>query len=87
MSTTTAIRSDIADKNLSKQRVRSELNGQLTICLFWHKLKRVAKEKPFAGVRILACMHVTTKTANLMLALKAGGADLAYVFKSTFNTR
>ncbi len=39
---------------------------------------RFAKiEKPLAGVRIGACLHVTTETANLMLALKAGGAEIA----------
>ena len=38
---------------------------------------RFEKEKPFTGIRIAACMHVTTETANLMLALKAGGAELA----------
>ena len=38
---------------------------------------RFAKTKPLAGVRIGACLHVTTETANLMLALQAGGAEIA----------
>ena len=38
--------------------------------------QRFAKEKPLAGVRISACLHVTTETANLVLTLKAGGADM-----------
>src|SRR6266550_5546 len=33
---------------------------------------RVAKERPFAGIRIAACLHVTTETANLALALRDG---------------
>jgi len=37
--------------------------------------ERFAREKPFQGVRISACLHVTTETANLMLALKDGGAE------------
>ncbi len=37
--------------------------------------ERFAHEKPFRGVRISACLHVTTETANLMLALKEGGAE------------
>jgi len=37
--------------------------------------ERFAQEKPFRGVRISACLHVTTETANLMLALKDGGAE------------
>ncbi len=37
--------------------------------------ERFSKEKPFEGIRIAGCLHVTTETANLALALKAGGAD------------
>src|SRR5258706_8638894 len=38
--------------------------------------ERFAKEKPLAGQKLAACLHVTSETANLMLALKAGGADI-----------
>ena len=38
---------------------------------------RFAKEKPFKGVRIAACLHVTTETAALMQVLAAGGAKVA----------
>ncbi|MHB9024645.1 MAG: adenosylhomocysteinase [Armatimonadota bacterium] len=37
--------------------------------------QRFAEEKPLKGQRLGACLHVTTETANLMLTLKAGGAD------------
>ena len=37
--------------------------------------KRFGKKKPLRGIRIGACLHVTAETANLMLALKAGGAS------------
>lgn len=37
--------------------------------------KRFAKEKPVRGVRMACCLHVTTETANLMITLKAGGAE------------
>ena len=37
--------------------------------------ERFAQERPLAGIRICACLHVTTETANLALALKAGGAE------------
>ena len=36
-----------------------------------------AREKPLAGLRMGACLHVTTETANLMRTLKAGGAEVA----------
>ena len=42
---------------------------------------RFAKEKPLKGLAIAACLHVTSETANLMLALQAGGAD-AYLCAS-----
>ena len=38
--------------------------------------QRFEKEKPFKGIRISACLHITTETGNLALALQAGGADL-----------
>src|SRR5919106_1009352 len=37
---------------------------------------RFEKERPLDGVRVSACLHVTTETANLMIALKRGGADI-----------
>ncbi len=38
--------------------------------------ERFASERPLAGKRLAACLHVTAETANLMRALKAGGADV-----------
>ncbi|MBV8602506.1 MAG: adenosylhomocysteinase, partial [Candidatus Eremiobacteraeota bacterium] len=48
---------------------------------------RFAKEKPLAGTRIGACLHVTTETANLMLALKAGGAEIALCASNPLSTQ
>ena len=44
-------------------------------------------EKPLSGVRIGACLHVTTETANLMLALQAGGAQLALCASNPLSTQ
>jgi adenosylhomocysteinase len=49
--------------------------------------RRFRKEKPFKGLRISACLHVTCETANLMLALKAGGADLLLVASNPLSTQ
>jgi adenosylhomocysteinase len=49
--------------------------------------ERFAKEKPLAGVRIGACLHVTTETANLMLALQAGGAEIALCASNPLSTQ
>jgi adenosylhomocysteinase len=40
--------------------------------------ERYAIEKPFAGLRLVACCHVTTETANLAIALKAGWRLMRY---------
>jgi len=49
--------------------------------------ERFAKEKPLKGIRISACLHITTETANLALALKAGGAELALCASNPLSTQ
>jgi adenosylhomocysteinase len=49
--------------------------------------RRFEKEKPLAGLRIAACLHVTTETANLMLVLKAGGADVRLCASNPLSTQ
>ena len=49
--------------------------------------KRFAKEKPLKGVRISACLHVTTETANLALTLQQGGADVALCASNPLSTQ
>ena len=49
--------------------------------------ERFAREKPLAGVRIGACLHVTTETANLMRTLKAGGADIVLCASNPLSTQ
>lgn len=48
---------------------------------------RFANERPLSGLRIGACLHVTTETANLMLALKDGGADVALCASNPLSTQ
>ena len=49
--------------------------------------ERFAREKPLAGLRLGACMHVTTETANLMRALKAAGASIALCASNPLSTQ
>lgn len=49
--------------------------------------ERFAKERPLAGIRIGACLHVTTETANLMKTLKAGGAQVALCASNPLSTQ
>jgi adenosylhomocysteinase len=48
--------------------------------------ERFEKEKPFQGRRLSACLHVTSETANLMLTLKAGGAEIALCASNPLST-
>ena len=49
--------------------------------------ERFAKEKPLAGKRVSACLHVTAETANLMVTLKAAGADVALCGSNPLSTQ
>jgi len=49
--------------------------------------ERFAKERPLKGVRIAACLHVTTETANLMQTLHAGGADIVLTASNPLSTQ
>ena len=48
---------------------------------------RFAEEKPFKGLKIAACLHVTSETANLMLALRDGGAEIALCASNPLSTQ
>lgn len=49
--------------------------------------QRFENEKPLQGIRIGACLHVTTETANLMRTLKAGGADVTLCASNPLSTQ
>src|SRR5437762_10478118 len=49
--------------------------------------ERFAKEQPLRGVRLGACLHVTTETAVLMLTLKAAGAHIALCASNPLSTQ
>ena len=48
--------------------------------------QRFTKDQPLKGQRLAACLHVTSETANLMLTLKAGGADIALCASNPLST-
>jgi adenosylhomocysteinase len=49
--------------------------------------ERFERERPLAGYRVSACLHVTTETANLMRTLKAGGADIVLCASNPLSTQ
>jgi adenosylhomocysteinase len=50
-------------------------------------LERFKKEKPLKGMRVSACLHVTTETANLMHVLQEGGADVVLTASNPLSTQ
>ncbi|HRF97050.1 MAG TPA: adenosylhomocysteinase, partial [Aggregatilineales bacterium] len=49
--------------------------------------ERFEREKPLKGIRVAACLHVTTETANLMRTLQAGGADVVLCASNPLSTQ
>jgi len=76
-------------KNLAlaeKGRGRIEWSGRSMPVV--HQIQeRFAKQKPLKGMRMAACLHVTAETANLAIALKAGGADLVLCASNPLSTQ
>ncbi len=75
---------DLALAGIGKQRI--EWAGREMPVLKQIK-ERFAQEKPLAGIRLVACCHVTTETANLAIALKAGGADALLIASNPLSTQ
>ena len=76
-------------KNLAlaeKGRGRIEWSGRSMPVV--HQIReRFAKQKPLKGMRMALCLHVTAETANLAIALKAGGADLVLCASNPLSTQ
>ena len=78
---------DIKDIKLAKEgQLRIEWADQ-SMPVLNNISKRFAKEKPLKGIRIAACLHVTTETASLMQSLKAGGAKVALCASNPLSTQ
>lgn len=78
---------DVKDLNLAeKGQLRMEWAARFMPVLADIK-EKLRKEKPLKGVRISACLHVTSETANLMETLKAGGAQVALTASNPLSTQ
>jgi adenosylhomocysteinase len=87
MSTATALKHEVKDLSLAplgKQRI--EWAGREMPVLRQIR-DRFATEKPLAGIRLVACCHVTTETAHLAIALKAAGADAILIASNPLSTQ
>lgn len=78
---------DIADASLAEAGKKRIEWAERSMPVLRSIREKFAANKPFTGVRISACMHVTTETANLMIALKAGGAEIALCASNPLSTQ
>ena len=78
---------DIKDVKLADEGRRRTEWAERSMPVLRQLKERFAKERPLAGKRLAACLHVTTETANLMVALQAGGADVALCASNPLSTQ
>jgi adenosylhomocysteinase len=78
---------DVADINLAPAGVTRIEWAEREMPVLRLIRQRFEKEQPLKGMRIGACLHVTTETANLMRTLKAGGADVALCASNLLSTQ
>jgi adenosylhomocysteinase len=78
---------DVVDLGLANEGVRRIEWAAREMPVLRLISERFERERPLAGLRIGACLHVTTETANLMRALKAGGAEVTLAASNPLSTK
>jgi adenosylhomocysteinase len=78
---------DLADLGLAAEGVRRIEWAEREMPVLRLLRERFEREKPLRGLRLAACLHVTTETANLVRTLKAGGAEVALCASNPLSTQ
>src|SRR3954452_16336934 len=78
---------DVTDLGLAAEGVRRIEWAEREMPVLRLIRERFERDKPLDGIRIGACLHVTTETANLMRTLKAGGADVTLSASNPLSTK
>ena len=78
---------DIKDKSLAEGGRRRIKWADREMPVLRSIYERFIKERPFEGIRMSACLHVTSETANLMKTLQAGGADVVLAASNPLSTQ
>ncbi|MBA2315094.1 MAG: adenosylhomocysteinase [Chloroflexi bacterium] len=78
---------DVTDLGLAPEGVRRIEWAEREMPVLRLIRERFERERPLEGLRIGACLHVTTETANLMRTLKAGGADVVLAASNPLSTK
>ncbi len=79
--------SDIKNRDLAKSGAHRIAWAERDMPVLRKIAADFARDKPLAGIRLSACLHVTTETANLMKALKAGGAEVSLCASNPLSTQ
>ena len=78
---------DVRDLSLAKDGVNRIQWAEREMGVLRIIRERFAREKPLQGLRMAACLHVTTETANLAITLRDGGADLSLCASNPLSTQ
>src|SRR5919106_5304454 len=78
---------DVRDIRLADEGKRRTEWSERSMPVLRQIRARFAQEKPLKGARLSACLHVTTETANLMITLRAAGAEIALCASNPLSTQ
>jgi adenosylhomocysteinase len=78
---------DVKDLTLADEGKRRTEWAERSMPVLRQIRARFAKEQPLKGVKLSACLHVTTETANLMITLRAAGAEIALCASNPLSTQ
>jgi len=87
MSPTATVPSDVKDLSLAESGKRRIEWAAQSMPVLAAIRKQFIKSQPLAGMRVAACLHVTTETANLMITLRDGGASIALCASNPLSTQ
>ncbi|GGT59691.1 adenosylhomocysteinase [Actinomadura citrea] len=79
--------SDIADRSLAYEGVKRIEWADRSMPVLRQIRERFAAERPLDGLKVAACMHITTETAGLIRTLQAGGASVALAASNPLSTQ
>jgi adenosylhomocysteinase len=81
------MRHDVKDMSLAADGVKRVAWADLDMPVLAQIRERFQHERPLKGIRMSACLHITSETANLARTLKAGGADLVLCASNPLSTQ
>jgi adenosylhomocysteinase len=87
VNTSTATAHDVTDLGLADQGAQLIAWAAKEMPVLRLVRERFAREQPLKGIRMSGCLHITTETANLALALQAGGAELTLCASNPLSTQ